>query len=141
VPSPKLRPLELAEDERQTLNAWARRSKTARARAVRAQIVLACAEGGTIGAVAEELGVSRDMVSKWRGRFLRDRLAGLNDEPRSGRPRTITDERVQLVVTKTLKERGRGEDADWSTRSMAREIGMSQTAVSRIWRDLGIKPR
>ena len=107
---------------------------------MRSQIVLACAAGGTIGSVAAELGVSRDMVSKWRGRFLRDRLEGLTDEPRPGRPRTIGDEQVELVITRTLEERGPGEDTHWSTRSMAAATGMSQTAVSRIWRAFGLKP-
>lgn len=74
VPNPKLVPLELTDDERRALTAWSRRRKTAQALAVRSRIVLACADGGTIGSVAGELGVSRDMVSKWRSRFLRDRL-------------------------------------------------------------------
>jgi transposase len=140
VPSPKLVPLELTDDERRTLKAWVRRRKTAQALAARSQIVLACAEGGSIASVAAELGVSRDMVSKWRSRFLRDRLEGLSDEPRPGRPRTITDEQVELVITKTLEEEGPGLDTHWSTRSMAAATGMSQTAVSRIWRAFGLKP-
>ena len=133
-------PLGLTEDERRTLNAWVRRRKTVQALAARSQIVLACADGGSITSVAAELGVSRDMVSKWRSRFVRDRLEGLSDEPRPGRPRTITDEQVELVITRTLEERGRGEDTHWSTRSMAAATGMSQTAVSRIWRAFGLKP-
>jgi len=140
VPSPKLVPLELADDERRVLTGWARRRKTAQALAARARIVLACAEGGSIASVAAELGVSRNMVSKWRGRFLRDRLEGLSDEPRPGRPRTVTDEQVELVITKTLEDQGPGEDTHWSTRSMAAATGMSQTAVSRIWRAFGLKP-
>jgi transposase len=140
VPSPKLAPLELTAEERQTLTAWTRRRKTSQALAMRSQIVLACAGAGTIGAVAAELGVSRDMVSKWRSRFLRDRLEGLTDEPRPGRPRTIADEQVELVITRTLEERGPGEDTHWSTRSMAAAAGMSQSAVSRIWRAFGLKP-
>jgi len=133
-------PLVLTDDERRTLTAWTRRRTTAQALAMRSQIVLACATGGTIGAVAAELGVSRDMVSKWRGRFVRDRLEGLTDEPRPGRPRTISDEQVELVITRTLEERGPGEDTHWSTRSMAAATGISQTAVSRIWRAFGLKP-
>jgi transposase len=126
-------PLQLIEDERLALTAWTRRNSS-QALAMRARIVLACAAGGTIGSVAAELGVLRDMMSKWRGRFLRDRLEGLTDEPRPGRPRTIGDQQVELVITKTLEERGPGEDTHWSTRSMAAATGMSQTAVSRIWR-------
>jgi transposase len=140
VPSPKLVPLELTDEERQALTAWSRRRTTSQALAQRSRIVLRCADGGTIGAVAAELGVSRDMVSKWRSRFVRDRLEGLTDEPRPGRPRTISDERVEAVITATLERAPPGGDTHWSTRSMARSAGMSQSAVSRIWRAFGLKP-
>jgi transposase len=140
MPSPKLVPPNMTDDERRTLDAWVRRRTTARALAARSQIVLTCAAGGTIGSVASELGVSRDMVSKWRGRFVRDRLEGLTDEPRPGRPRTISDKQVERVITKTLEERGPGADSHWSTRSMAAASGMSQSAVSRIWRAFGLNP-
>jgi transposase len=140
VPSPKLVPLELTDEERQALTAWSRRRATAQALAQRSRIVLRCADGGTIGAVAAELGVSRDMVSKWRSRFVRDRLEGLTDEPRPGRPRTISDQRVEAVITATLEQAPPGGDTHWSTRSMARSAGLSQSAVSRIWRAFGLKP-
>ena len=140
MPSPKLEPIVLTDDERQALEGWARRPKTAQALALRSRIVLACAEGGTIGEVAAELGVSRDTVSKWRSRFLRDRLGGLTDEPRPGRPRTISDEQVEQVITATLEQAPPGGDTHWSTRSMARSAGMTQSAVSRIWRAFGLKP-
>jgi transposase len=90
--------------------------------------------------VAADLGVSRDTVRRWRGRFLRDRLEGLGDEPRPGAPRKITDEQVELVITKTLEERGLGADTHWSTRSMAAATGMLQSSISRIWRAFGLKP-
>ena len=141
MPSPKLVPVELTDDERLALSAWARRRKTAQALALRSRIVLACAEGGTIGEVAVELGVSRDTVSKWRSRFLRDRLEGLTDEPRPGRPCMISDEQVEQVITRTMEEAPPNEDTHWSTRSIARSAGMSQSAVSRIWRAFGLKPR
>jgi len=140
VPSPKLVPLELTDDELRVLTGWGRRRKTAQALSARARIVLACAGGGSIASVSAELGVSRNMVSKWRSRFLRDRLEGLSDEPRTGRPRTVTDEQVELVITRTLEEQGPGQDTHWSTRSMAAATGLSQTAVSRIWRAFGLKP-
>jgi transposase len=133
-------PIALTDDERLSLSAWSRRRKTAQALALRSRIILACAEGGTIGAVAAELGVSRDMVSKWRGRFLTERLEGLTDEPRPGRPRTIGDTEVEAVITATLEQAPPGGDTHWSTRSMARSAGMSQSAVSRIWRAFGLKP-
>jgi transposase len=140
MPSPKLVPVVLSAEERQALEGWTRRRKTAQALAMRSQIVLRCAEGGTIGEAASDLGVSRDMVSKWRGRFLRDRLEGLTDEPRPGRPRLISDEQVEQVIAKTLEEMPPSGDTHWSTRSMARAAGLNQTAVSRIWRAFGLKP-
>jgi Winged helix-turn helix len=96
-------PLVLTDQERQTLQRWARRATTAQALALRAKIVLACAQGATNQAVAEQLGSWPQTVAKWRGRFVRQRLEGLSDEDRPGRPRTITDERVEQVLTKTLK--------------------------------------
>ena len=140
MPSPKLAPLELTDDERAALSAWSRRRKTAQALALRSRIVLRCAAGATIGEVAADLDVSRGTVSKWRSRFLRDRLEGLTDEPRPGRPRTISDEQVETVITATLEQAPPGGDTHWSTRSMARSAGMSQSAVSRIWRTFGLKP-
>jgi transposase len=133
-------PLTLTDDERQTLERWSRRAKTAQALALRAKIVLACAEGATNKAVAEQLRVWPQTVTKWRGRFVRQRLGGLSDEPRPGRPRTITDTQVEQVITKTLEEPPPRQDTHWSTRSMARQVGLSQTAVSRIWRAFGLKP-
>ncbi|WP_300602998.1 IS630 family transposase [Trebonia sp.] len=140
MPSPKLVPLNLTDDERLSLTAWSRRRKTAQALATRSRIILACAEGGTISAVAAELGVSRDMVSKWRGRFLASRLEGLTDEPRPGRPRTVSDEQVEAMITATLEQEPPKGDTHWSTRTMARSQGMSQSSVSRIWRAFGLKP-
>lgn len=90
--------------------------------------------------VAQRLGVSRDMVGKWRGRFLARRLEGLVDEPRPGAPRRISDDRVDEVIVKTLERQPANQDSHWSTRSMARETGLSQTAVSRIWRAFGLEP-
>jgi transposase len=140
VPSPKLVPLNLADDERRTLEAWSRRRKTAQALAGRSRVILACAQGGSNSVVAADLGVSRDMVSKWRSRFVQSRLAGLTDEPRPGRPRTVSDEQVEAVIAATLEQAPAGGDTHWSTRSMARSQGMSQSAVSRIWRAFGLKP-
>lgn len=139
MPSPKLDPVVLSDEERSVLSGWSRRRKTAQALALRARIVLRCAEGGSIGEVAAEVGVSRNMVSKWRSRFLADRLEGLTDEPRPGRPRMISDEQVERVISKTLEEKP-GQDTHWSTRSMASATGMSQSAISRIWRAFGLKP-
>ncbi len=95
--------------------------------------------GSPIAEVAQRLEITRGTVSKWRSRFQADRLDGLSDEPRPGRPRTITDDDIEQVITKTL-ESTPGKDTHWSTRSMATSTGMSQSAVSRIWRAFGLKP-
>jgi transposase len=133
-------PLILTEDEREVLERWARRRTSAQALALRARIVLACADGATNKAVAERLGIWPQTVTKWRGRFVTDRLEGLADEERPGRPRTIADEQVERVIVTTLEQAPPHHDTHWSTRSMARVTGMSQTAVSRIWRAFGLKP-
>jgi transposase len=139
MPSPTLQPVKLSDEERSVLTGWTRRRKTAQALALRARIVLRCAEGGSIGEVAADMGISRNTVSKWRSRFVADRLEGLSDEPRPGRPRLITDDKVDEVIARTLEETP-GQDTHWSTRSMASATGMSQSAVSRIWRAFGLKP-
>jgi transposase len=133
-------PLILTDEERQTLQRWTRRPKTAQALVLRAKIVLACAQGATNQQVAERLGVWPQTVGKWRRRFVAGRLEGLSDEDRPGRPRTIADEQVEAVIVKTLEEPPPNQDTHWSTRSMARATGMSQTAISRIWRAFGLKP-
>jgi transposase len=133
-------PLVLPQEERQTLERWARRRTSAQAVAVGARIVLTCAEGATNVAVAEQLGIWPQTVAKWRSRFVPERLEGLADEPRPGRPRTIADEQVEQVIVATLERPPLNHDTHWSTRSMARATGMSQTAVSRIWRAFGLTP-
>ena len=135
-----LPPLVLADQERQVLVGWARRAKTSQALALRSKIVLACAEGIANKDVAARLGVTPQMVGKWRARFVAARLEGLADEPRPGQPRKITGEKVEEVIVKTLEQVPPGEDTHWSTRSMARAAGLNQTAVSRIWRAFGLKP-
>jgi transposase len=138
--SPKLELIVLTDDERQVLEGWARRRTTAQALAQRSRIVLACAGNRSVTEVAAELGLSRATVGKWRSRFLQGRLEGLSDEPRPGRPRTITDEHVENVIAATLEQEPPNGDTHWSTRSMARSAGLNQTAVSRIWRAFGLKP-
>jgi transposase len=98
----------------------------------------ACADGGNNGEVASRLGVNTETVRKWRNRFLERRLDGLHDEPRPGAPRTINDDDLEQVIVKTLEEMPR-DATDWSTRSMGKATGMSQSAVSRIWRVFGLK--
>jgi transposase len=131
--------IELSDGERAQLEAWTRRRTSAQALAQRSRIVLAAAEGLKNTEIAERVGVSRNMAVTWRSRFAQHRLDGLSDEPRPGRPRTITDEQVDAVITTTLESTPR-DATHWSTRSMAREIGLTQTAVSRIWRAFGLQP-
>jgi transposase len=135
----RLAELVLTGDERETLERWVRRPSSAQALALRCRIVLSCAEGGSNTEVAEGLGVARSTVNKWRARFVARRLDGLHDEPRPGVPRSITDDDVERVIVKTLEETPR-DATHWSTRSMAAAAGMSQSAVSRIWRAFGLKP-
>jgi transposase len=129
----------LTEDERAQLEAWTRRRSSAQALAQRSRIVLLAAEGLKNTEIAERLGISRNMATTWRARFAAQRLDGLLDEPRPGRPRTITDDKVEEVIVKTLESTPR-DATHWSTRSMAREVGLTQSAVLRIWRAFGLQP-
>jgi transposase len=131
--------LALSGEERETLERWARRPTSAQALAQRCRIVLACAEGLSNQQVAAAEGVNQVTVGKWRSRFCERRLDGLHDEPRPGKPRTITDADVERVIVKTLEERPPGA-THWSTRSLAAQVGLSQSAVSRIWRAFALKP-
>ena len=131
--------LMLAQSEREQLQAWAQRRKTAQALAMRSRIVLECASGRENLEVAQRLRITPQTVSKWRGRFVRQRLDGLLDLPRPGRPRTIEDARVEAVIARTL-ESVPARATHWSTRSMAREMAVSPSAVSRIWRAFGLQP-
>jgi transposase len=132
-------PLILSDDERQKLETWAARPKSTQRLALRARIILACAEGVDNTDVATRLRVNTVTVGKWRKRFLADRLEGLADEPRPGAPRTITDAMVERVITKTLEEKPKAA-THWSTRDMAKAVGLSQTAIGRVWRAFGLKP-
>jgi transposase len=131
--------LMLLTEEREKLELLARRPKTDQRTALRARIVLRCADGQSNDRVAAELRVCAATVCKWRGRFVRERLHGLGDAPRSGPPRQISDRTVEAVVTKTLESRP-ADRTHWSTRSMAKTCGLSQTAVVRIWRAFGLQP-
>jgi transposase len=131
--------LTVTDDERLKLTTWAKRPTSAQRLALRARIVLACADGLTNRAVAARLGLTPHTVGKWRGRFLAGRLEGLADEPRPGAPRTVTDAQVEAVIARTLE--GKPNDAtQWSTRLMAKAAGVSQSAVVRIWHAFGLKP-
>jgi transposase len=132
-------PLGLTAEERQRLTSLAHRSRSAAAVARRARIILACAEGTDNKVVARRLHVTPGTVSKWRGRFVRDRLDGLYDEPRPGAKRKVTDEQVEAVVIRTLETKPSGA-THWSTRSMAKAMGLDHMTISRIWHAFGLQP-
>jgi len=131
--------VELSAAERETLERWARRPSSSQALALRCRIVLGAAGGETNKDIAGRLGCCAATVSKWRGRFALRRLDGLVDEPRPGRPRTITDEMIEEVLVRTLEEAPPGA-THWSTRSMAAAMGMSHKTISRIWAAFGLQP-
>lgn len=125
--------------ELESLQNWARRPKSAQALALRARIILACAEGKTNTEVASQFRVTKQMVGKWRARFLDRRLDGLLDEPRPGTPRKVSDADVERVLTTTLESLPSGA-THWSTRSLAQKCGLSRSTVSRIWRAFALQP-
>ena len=132
-------PLLLSREERETLERWVRRPSSAQALSLRARIILTCAQGKTNTEVAQQMHLAKPTVGKWRSRFLARRLDGLPDEPRPGAPREISDAAVERVLTLTLEKRP-ADATYWSTRSMARRCGLSQSAVSRIWRAFALQP-
>jgi transposase len=131
--------LVLTDEERETLQRWARRAKSSQALAQRSRIVLGCAAGKSNKDVAAEVGVWPQTVGKWRQRFVENRLDGLSDEPRPGGPRTISDEQIEEVLVATL-ERQPTDATHWSRASMAKESGLSKSTVGRVWKAFGLKP-
>jgi transposase len=131
--------VDLTDEERAQLEAWTRRRTSAQALALRSRIVLLAADGLNNTQIAGRLGVHRNVAGKWRSRFVEHRLDGLTDEPRPGRPRTVTDAQVEEVIVKTLETTPK-DATHWSTRSMAKEVGLTQSAVQRIWKAFGLQP-
>ena len=139
MPSPYAVRIELTDGEREQLESWSRRHTSAQALALRARVVLTAAEGLSSSEVARRLGIHVGTARKWRNRFAEQRLDGLVDEPLPGQPRKVTDAQVEEVIVKTL-ETTPTEATHWSTRSMAREVGLTQSAVHRIWKAFGLQP-
>ena len=137
--SRQLAVLVLSDEERTELTSLAARRNTAQALALRARIVLGCAEGAPNKDVATRLQVDRATVGKWRRRFVEHRVDGLRDEPRSGAPRTIEDDRIEAVIVQTL-ESTPPDATHWSSRGMSRACGLSVSTVQRIWRAFGLQP-
>jgi transposase len=127
------------EDEREVLLRWSRRPKSPHSIAQRARIVLLAADGLSNVAVAERVGVNQATVVKWRKRFIAGRVEGLLDEPRPGAPRSIGDDDVEAVIVRTLEDKP-SDATHWSTRDLAKRVGMSPSSVGRIWRAFGLKP-
>src|ERR1700760_1632138 len=132
-------PLSVSKEQRSTLESWARRPKTAQTLALRAKIILACAEGKANGVVARQTRVRQQTVGKWRSRFLNRGLDGLLDEPRPGTPRRVSDADIEQVLTTTLESLPR-DATHWSTRSLAQQSGLSRSTISLFWRAFGLQP-
>ena len=139
MPDPVAPAVVLSDEQRARLVAWSRRATSANGLAVRSRIVLAAADGLSTSAVARKLDVNVTTARRWRARFVEQGLDGLLDEPRPGRPRTVSDEQVEAVITTTLETTPK-DATHWSTRSLAAELGLAQSAVSRIWRAFGLQP-
>jgi transposase len=131
--------LVLTDDERIRLDSLAHRSRTAPHLARRARIILACSDGHDNRIVAKRLRMAEATVCKWRGRFIRERLDGLYDEPRPGAPRRVTDEQIERIIVRTLEQTPRGT-THWSSRDMAKVSGVGRTMVQQIWRAFGLQP-
>ena len=131
--------LVLTDAERDQLDRWARRRSSAQALALRSRIVLACADGLDNKQVAARERVREQTVSKWRRRFVELRLDGLSDDPRPGRPASITAEQVEDVVVATL-ESTPANATHWSRAKMAERSGLSKSSIGRIWRAFELKP-
>lgn len=131
--------LTLPATDKEKLTLLARRPKTAQRVAMRAKIVLRAAEGQPNQEIARSLGITGSTVGKWRERFRLEGIEGLSDEPRPGAPRKITDAQVEAAVTQTL-ESVPAAATHWSTRSLSQQVGLSQSAVVRIWHSFGLQP-
>jgi transposase len=132
-------PVGVSDEQREVLERWSRRPKSPHSVAQRSRIVLLAADGLSNNAVAERVGVNQATVVKWRKRFIERGVDGLVDEPRPGAPRKISDADVEEVVVRTLEDKPT-DATHWSTRDLAKKVGMSPSSVGRIWKAFGLKP-
>ncbi len=139
MPGRHLAAVILSDEERLKLTGLAGRRKTAQALAMRARIVLSCADGHQNKDVSAALGLHPMTVGKWRRRFQSQRLDGLNDDPRAGTPRSIDDTRIEAVVARTLESQP-ADATHWNSRGMAKDCGLSASTIQRIWRAFGLRP-
>jgi putative transposase len=130
----------LSEAEQAQLSSIARSRSVPAALSQRARMMLACATGELNTAVARRFEVANATVGKWRHRFVKDRISGLYDEIRPGRPRSIDDERVAGLIRKTLHKKPKDGSTHWSVRHAAAEAGISKTSVHRYFQLFGLKP-
>ena len=131
--------LVLTPDDRDQLSRWARRRSSSQALALRSRIVLGCADGADNKTVAERERVSQATVGKWRRRFVEFGLDGLSDDPRPGRPPSVSIEQVEDVVIATL-EATPANATHWSRAKMAQRTGLSKSTIGRIWKTFELKP-
>lgn len=131
--------IELTETEEADLKRLSRRGKTRQSLALRARVVLKAAKGLPTEVIAEQLGVRNATVSKWRGRFAKDRLEGICDAPRSGRPRQISDSDIADMIRTTLESKPKGA-THWSCRLLAKELSYSPSTIHKVWRGFGLQP-
>jgi transposase len=130
--------LALRDGDRERLASMTRSTSVRAGLAQRARIVLLAADGVSNTSIADKVGVSRPTVIGWRDRYLRSGIAGLDDQPRSGRPRTV-DHRA--IVAETLKTPPKKlAVTHWSSRLLASHLGIGNATVARAWRDYGVQP-
>ena len=134
-----LSPLSLSAEDRAQLVAWSKRPKTAQALAMRSRVVLLAAGGHSNTAIAGQLLVTLHTVGKWRQRFVEHRLAGLYDELRPGRPRSIKDEQIAALLKRTLSRKP-AAGTHWSIRQAAQVSGISRSTVHRLFQAFALQP-
>ena len=132
-------PIQLTVEERKELKAWTRRSTIEQSLALRARIILLCDEGFNNTQISQKVDKAIHTVGRWRRRFDEHRMQGLYDSPRSGAPRSISDEKINEVITLTLESKP-DHATHWSTRKMAKKCGLSHDSVQRIWKAFGLRP-